>query len=246
MKTITKLTLMGAVGLVLASAAVYAQSASEDPPPVQPPGRLPPGRPGVGPLLKGLLQKYDANKDGQLDKTEMAALVKDIDDGKIGPPPPRAGRGGPGSPGGRGGPRGPGGPGWLDRPGGPGGPSGPGGPGFGHPPKEILDKYDQNKDGKLDEEERAAMRKDIEEGKLEPPPFMARPGGPQGAGGVGGEGGAAFGPPPKAVLEKYDLDKDGKLDERELAAFLKDAREHRLAPPRGGGEPPKPDSSANP
>jgi hypothetical protein len=46
------------------------------------------------------------------------------------------------------------------------------------PPKEILDKYDLNKDGKLDESERATLRKDIEDGKFQPPPPPPRPGGP--------------------------------------------------------------------
>ena len=34
------------------------------------------------------------------------------------------------------------------------------------PPKELIDKYDVNKDGRLDEQEHAALRKDIEDGKI--------------------------------------------------------------------------------
>src|SRR5205085_888255 len=37
-------------------------------------------------------------------------------------------------------------------------------------PKEILDQYDVNQDGKLDETERAALRKDIDDGKIQPSP----------------------------------------------------------------------------
>jgi Ca2+-binding EF-hand superfamily protein len=60
------------------------------------------------------------------------------------------------------------------RHGGPGGLRGPHGP----PPKEILDKYDLNKDGKLDDSERAALHKDIEDGTFQPPPPPRGPGGP--------------------------------------------------------------------
>jgi len=50
------------------------------------------------------------------------------------------------------------------------GPPPPGAGSAGRLPQEILDKYDVNKDGKLDETERAALRKDIEDGKIAPPP----------------------------------------------------------------------------
>jgi hypothetical protein len=101
----------------------------------------------------------------------------------------------------------------------PEGPSGPGG--FG-PPKEILDKYDVNKAGKLDETEHAALEKDIADGKLPGPP-AGQPGGP------------GHRPPLSAqqILAKYDADKDGMLNETELANFLKDIR-----PPRPHGPPP--------
>jgi hypothetical protein len=105
-------------------------------------------------------------------------------------------------------------------------------------PKEILDKYDLNKDGQLDENERAALRKDMEEGKLQLPPPLP---------GLHPPGGPAFRPPPTAkdIIEKFDVDKDGKLDETELAAFLKEMRLHRPPPPflgpmlrpPGGGPP---------
>jgi len=118
----------------------------------------------------------------------------------------------------------------------------PGGPGAGppRPPKELLDKYDLNKDGKLDEKERAALQKDIEDGKIQPPP-----GGP-GERARGGSGGA---PTAKELLAKFDLNKDGMLDETELAALLKDMQARRPPPPplAGGpagphGPPPPPDA----
>ena len=38
---------------------------------------------------------------------------------------------------------------------------------------------------------------------------------------------------PKQILEKFDADKDGKLSESELEAFLKAGRGHRQGPPPG-------------
>jgi Ca2+-binding EF-hand superfamily protein len=163
-------------------------------------------------MLQGLLDKYDANQDGVLDQTELAALRKDVAEGKV--TPPRGGPGGPGQPGGFRGPEKSGAP---QR----------------RLPKDLLDKYDLNKDGKLDESERAALHKDIEDGKISPPNHGRGPGGPGGP------------PPPLSaaqILEKFDADKDGKLDESELAAFVKDMEAHRPPPPPGfagpGGPPP--------
>lgn len=76
--------------------------------------------------------------------------------------------------------------------GGPGGASGPGGgpPADFQPPPDVLERFDKNKDGKLDVEERAAMRKDFESR------FAGGAGGPPGgpAGGPGGPGGGGGGP----------------------------------------------------
>jgi len=69
---------------------------------------------------------------------------------------------------------------------------------------EILEKYDTNKDGKLDKDEKAAMKKaqaaepKPEKAKKEPKPIDP------------------------AILEKYDTDKDGKLNKEEKAAMNKD------------------------
>ena len=97
MKTITKFALAGALGFTLASAtvAVNAQPATADLPPAPEgaPAGAPAGR-GIAPLLNRLLEKYDINHDGQLDKAEMETFRKDIDGGKI--QPPFGQRGGPG------------------------------------------------------------------------------------------------------------------------------------------------------
>ena len=102
--------------------------------------------------------------------------------------------------------------------------------------KELLEKYDVNHDGILDKDELAALNKDIDEGKIGPPPgamrqWQARAGGPP------------PGPPTvQGVLDKFDTDKDGKLDATELAAFLADMQKHRPPPPGrfgpGAGGPP--------
>jgi hypothetical protein len=184
MKT-PEFALVTVLGLALTGLAAYAQSEPADQPP--PPPRGPFHRPPpLEQVVTNLLDKYDVNKDGVLDQTELAALRQDLADGKIGPPP-----GAPGM-----------------RP--------PGGPGVRPLPKDILDKYDLNKDGQLDESERAALEKDIQSGKIPPPPP------PMG-----------HRPPPSAaeIIEKFDVDKDGKLDEAELSAFLKDLAQHRPPPP---------------
>jgi len=191
MKRTNRLLLLTALGMTLAGVTAQAQTEPADQPAGGPGPR---GVPPLGQVLKGLLQKYDVNQDGQLDQTEMAALQKDIDEGKIQPPM------GPG-------------------------PRGRFGPGPGPLPKEILDKYDVNKDGHLDEEERAALHKDIEAGKVQLP----------------GRRGAFPPPPPltaKQVLEKFDADKDGKLDETELNAFLQDMKQHQPMPRGRRGPPP--------
>ena len=120
----------------------------------------------------------------------------------------------------------------------------------------LLDKYDVNKDGQLDKDEMAALRKDIQNGKLPRPegaPGQARMGGPRHGNGdsAGGpefehdgkapKGEAGVGqhqpPTPEKLIAKFDTDKDGKLDAAELGALLKDLREHqdRMLAHRGPG-----------
>ncbi len=110
-----------------------------------------------------------------------------------------------------------------DRPPGP-----PPGKMFGQMLLGLLTKYDVNQDGVLDQTELAALRQDIKDNKIGPP---KRDGGP----------GGKNGPPPpltaSQVLEKFDADKDGKLDENELTAFLEDMAAHRPPPPPGFGRP---------
>ena len=187
----TKLIRLTVLSLALAGLTARAQPEPNADPSQEPTNGGPPHRPPpIGIILSGLLDKYDANKDGQLDQTELAALKADIANGKIGLPPA------------------------------PGGPGRPGGP----PPlpKEILDKYDVNHDGKLDASERAALQRDVEDGKVQLPAGL-HPGGPP--------------PSAKDIIAKYDTDQDGKLNETELAAFLKDMRAHRPPPPPGPGAP---------
>lgn len=118
--------------------------------------------------------------------------------------------------------------------------------------EEMLKQYDANKDGKLDETERAKMVEDriakIKAGEVAP--FLLqrfdedkdgklsdaekekliaslKSGGfGGGAGGAGGRGGADF---QKRLLDRFDANKDGKLDDAEKAK----ARESR---PQGGGK----------
>lgn len=131
MKTLTILTLAGA--LTGFSALGQGTPAPET--------TAPPHRHFAG-ALKEVLSNYDVNQDAQLDAAEYAALIKDIDEGKIVPP-------------GLGGPRPMRGPGF--------------GGGMRHGP-EVMAKYDTNNDGQLDEAERAVLHQDIEDGKVQPPP----------------------------------------------------------------------------
>jgi Ca2+-binding EF-hand superfamily protein len=180
----TKVLLLAVFNLMLAGFTARAQAGPNDEPNPGAPGGPPHGPPPIAMLLTGLLDKYDVNKDGQLDQTELATLKQDIAEGKL--PAPLAG------------PR-LGGPphlpkeildqydvnhdgkldeneraalrqdiqdGKIQLP--PGmGPRGPGGP----PPtaKEIIAKYDTDQDGKLSEAELEAFLKDLP--RHRPPPF---------------------------------------------------------------------------
>lgn len=113
---------------------------------------------------------YDTDRDGKLSDTEQASLAKAAADGKLDLPP-----GGPGH--GR-------------------GPRGPRGDGNGPDSAEreamhqkLLETYDTNKNGKLDEAEREVIQADVKAGKLELP---GRPG--RGGRGPGGGGGGPRGP----------------------------------------------------
>ena len=87
MKLTNKLALLAAFGMALAGLSLNAQPQTEDATQDVPPG---PPHARFGQVLQGLINQYDADKDGQLNATEMAALKKDIASGKIQPPGPPA------------------------------------------------------------------------------------------------------------------------------------------------------------
>ncbi len=74
-------------------------------------------------------------------------------------------------------------------------------------PKPLLEKFDANKDGQLDEQEKAAMKADFE---------------------------ARHAEMKQKMLEKFDANKDGQLDEQEKAAMKADF-EARHGKPCGKG-----------
>ncbi len=76
------------------------------------------------------------------------------------------------------------------------------GPGRGDRKAEMLQKYDANKDGKLDDSEKATMRADRK---------------------------AEFEAKKQEMLAKYDTNRDGKLDETERAAMRDDRAAARFA-----------------
>lgn len=84
------------------------------------------------------------------------------------------------------------------------------------PAPEILEKYDTDKDGKLNKEEKAAWKKDQpkpeKKAKKEPKPVDP------------------------AILEKYDANQDGALCKEEKAAMKKDMKANK----------PKPEKKAKP
>jgi hypothetical protein len=108
----------------------------------------------------------------------------------------------------------------------------------------LLDKYDANHDGVLDQTELAKLRSDIQAGNIQPPRHRG-PGGPPG----GNDAGMHQPPSAKDLIKQFDTDNDGKLDEAELTAMLKFLHEHRpmhgpggQGGPGGPGGPPPGDS----
>ena len=106
-----------------------------------------------------MLQKFDANKNGTLDPDEKAAMMKAIQERKGGSP-----KGG--------------------APGAKGAPAKGGGPMM----EKLLQKFDTNKNGVLDPDEKAAAMKARD----------AKSGGPPTSGGTSTEGGSKFRRPPEA------------------------------------------------
>lgn len=87
--------------------------------------------------------------------------------------------------------------------------------------QKLLEKFDADGDGKLNEAEKAKLQKEI--GK--------RPGGP------GGPGGRRPSPEQrKKLLAEFDADKDGKLNEEERAKARAAMRERHGDRPGGPGD----------
>ena len=119
--------------------------------------------------------------------------------------------------------------------------------------KQILERFDKNKDGELDEEEREAARESFRRGPNEggrpggPPDASGRTAGPprdRGGRARGGRGGSRRGQRIE-VIPKFDKDNDGVLDKAERSAAIKYVEEQRNSEggdDRGqrGGRPPRP------
>ncbi len=136
-------------------------------------------RPGAGGAAAGpMLQKFDANKNGVLDPNEKETMMKAIQERKGGGP--KGGAPGPkgGAPGAKGGPA----------------------KGGGQIQEMLLQKFDANKNGVLDPEEKEAAKKAMQErrGKAGGAPGTGAPA----PGGTNSEGGSKFRRPPEAPKEK--------------------------------------------
>ena len=95
--------------------------------------------------------------------------------------------------------------------------------------KQILEKFDADKDGKLSEEERKAAREDFMKNR---PQMPGRPGA-QGPQGPRGPHGMMDPERQKQMLEKFDTDKDGKLSDEERKAMREEFMKNRPQGPRG-------------
>lgn len=174
-------------------------------------------RPSPEAHRKMLLKKYDANKDGKLDDTELSALGRDVYEGKL-PPPGRRPRG-PGF-----GPQGRGGPDVLGF-----GPPGPDGP-RGERPRGFRPRGLRNDDGPMPPRGQIESRRDFgrdggpEERRLGP--------GPRGFGGPSSEGGRKMlEERRREFIRQYDVNGDGKLNAAEREAIGKDIEDGKLLPP---------------
>jgi hypothetical protein len=175
----------------------------------------------AGKYYAELRKKVDTNGDGNLDETEREAMSKQIEkDREAGTLPEgvrsfsiRGGRGGPG--GGR--PS-------FD-------PDSPIGKFF----ADIRSRVDVDGDGELNDEERQAMRAEIDKARQDGtmPEGFGNFG--RGRGGPGGGGpGGGFTPSPE-TLQKFDKDGDGKLDDDERAAMRADWEKNRGSGSRSRG-----------
>ena len=99
--------------------------------------------------------------------------------------------------------------------------------------KQMLEKFDADKDGKLSDEERKAAREDFMKNRPQRPQMPGQPGaqGPQGP-----RGPHMNQEMRKQMLEKFDADKDGKLSDEERKAAREDFMKNHpnMRGPRGG------------
>jgi len=93
--------------------------------------------------------------------------------------------------------------------------------------ERMLKEFDANKDGKLDDAERAKAKEKMREMRAARGSGKAGKvkGGPAGAAGRKGRGGP-HPPNPAEMFEKFDKDKDGKLSKDEFMEMAKAVREH--------------------
>lgn len=85
--------------------------------------------------------------------------------------------------------------------------------------EQLLEKYDKNKNGRIDADEREAIAADFAAQRQNAPQGQRGPGGP----GRGGRGGFNF----QEVLDKYDANKNGRLDDDEREKMMADRQAER-------------------
>jgi EF hand len=174
-------------------------------------------RPSPEAHRKMLLQKYDANKDGKLDDTELSALGRDVYEGKL-PPPGRRLRGPGFGPQGRGGPYLPG-----------FGPPGPDGP-RGERPREFRPRGLRNDDGPMPPRDQIESRRDS--GRDGGPEERRFGPGPRRFAGPSSEGRRKMLEERRhEFIRQYDVNGDGKLNATEREAIGKDIEDGKLLPP---------------
>ena len=109
--------------------------------------------------------------------------------------------------------------------------------------EKALAAYDVDKNGTLDQDERAVLHDHIRNGKFAIPTAVRHHiAGAIGHHGAKGHHGEAVSLPPE-ILAKYDTNKDGKLDEKEHVAFAVDIAAGKVQPPHPRHHAPAPDGS---
>lgn len=195
---IAVIVIVAVVGVCCFQDAQSQPPRTQPPPDLQPPSGmppfdmpLPPGMPSGG-LADGfrvpsppLLDALDSNHDGELSSEEMSLAISalnsldkdkdgELNTSEIGPAFPEFGRGRGRSGGGMGGP------------GGRGGLGGPGG--FHDQSVKLVERFDADQDGMLNQQERAKAREFLKESRTAAGGMFGRgPGGPFGGRGPGGE-----------------------------------------------------------